>query len=77
MIATCQNFMDIQGNDDCDLDDSDDDTMDASNDPLILESSITKSKTCHLEARRKIESYLEEKYLNNELKDIFEDDFEW
>ena len=77
VLATCQNFMNIQSNDDCDLDDSDDDLMDASNDPLILESSSTKSKTCNLEARRKIESYLEEKYLNRELKDIFEDDFEW
>lgn len=78
VLATRKNFMNIQSNDDCDLDDSDDDTMDASNDdPLILEPPGSKSKTCNLEARRKIESYLEEKYLTRELKDIFEDDFEW
>jgi len=55
-----------------DFDDQDDGIDMSSNDELEFDRTrIEKEKHINIDARRKIESYLEDKYLENQLKDIF------
>lgn len=69
MKTTTDNHNDLENQDD-DIDIS---SVDG---PEFNHPPSPKEKHFNIDARRKIESYLEDKYLEYELKDIFFDDYE-